>query len=294
MYPDITAAQPTICFPEPSMPQWLLILSVFIGLGAGIAVVIDLVLRLWKTPSLKLILTNELFFRLLQSGECLYINAILIAYDYGVLVENVIATLEKTETTANKILGLHIQQIGEKQRLERAGHEFYFYSDSPVCFVADNNVLRIVYLCTYKAYEEKTRQSFISFFNELSLISEKVKSFPIPWSEEVEREMISEASGIVEKYIVAIMEDVQIEDGDYRLSLEISYRQRRNILPLYVMKIAKAEPLTFKIDRTARETLRNQLKRHLEGIAFIQITGKAPPIPTPAPEYRPLDIKEAV
>lgn len=272
------------------IPYWLVMLSVYLGLGATIALIVDVLIRLWRSPYLKLVLTDELFFRLLENGESLYVNAILIANDSGALVQDVSIELEKSDGASRKSLQLRIRQIGEKQRIVGDGHEYYFYSSSPTYFVPENNMERVVYLCTYQSYDMQTERLFADINEKLSEVTRQYVGAPTPWSEETVRNVDLEVKPVIKRAVDSLMDKVQIEEGNYNLKLSIKYRQKMKMLPINCVKNTMSK-LTFKVDGSALAIIRNQLEKYLNAKAYTLLTGQQPPIQAYLPEYAPKEIK---
>src|ERR1039458_8658004 len=94
-------------------------------------------LRAWeffRKPTLSVALTKDVFFRVIDFGEALFCNAILMAERGPVLVTHVSAVLKKTDQPLNTF-PLDIIQFGEKVKTESLLAEHFFYTSSPLAHI---------------------------------------------------------------------------------------------------------------------------------------------------------------
>jgi hypothetical protein len=139
--------------------------------------VLEGIFKAFRKSSLEVALTREVFFRIFESGESLYANAVLISHDVGALVRDIKVHLKK-ENGAIKDFELKIAQIGEKYRTSDGLYQFSFHSSSPLTFVPENSPQRQVYICEYESYSEATKVEFQKFQQKLFQIREKYGNIP--------------------------------------------------------------------------------------------------------------------
>jgi len=269
------------------MPDWMLIFAFLASLGLTILVLIEAVCRSLRRATLELVLTREVFYRLLDNGECLYANVVLVAYDSGALVQDIKATLSK-HSGATKTFHLRIAQIGEKYRTSDGNYQFSFHSTSPLSFVPVNNPQRMVYICEQDSYANATRTSFFEFNRRLAEIKGQYETIEAPDDNTI-AQLRTDVGVVVDESCAQIMDQMQIEPGEYQLTISAQYRQKGKVLPLFKNKSVTSS-VRFSVEQNARDYFRFMLRQYLEqrvlNLLFNQTN------PTPAPEYTPQNIKE--
>ncbi len=248
---------------------------------------VEALCRSLRKATLEIVLTREVFYRLLDRGECLYANVVLVAYDAGALVQNIEAVLSK-HNGATKEFKLHIAQIGEKYRAADGVYQFSFHSTSPLSFVPADNPQRLVYICEQESYANATRTSFFEFNRRLWEIKGQYEGTQIDDQDKIEQ-FKEDVRTLREESHAQIMDQMQIEPGEYELTVTVSYRQKGKMLPAFRTKSA-ASSVRFSVKEDARDYFRYLLRQHLEAriknVLFDQADA------TPPPEYTPHDIKE--
>ncbi|HUT59689.1 MAG TPA: hypothetical protein VNA25_17725 [Phycisphaerae bacterium] len=270
-----------------SLPDWMVIFAFLASLGLTILVLIEGICRRIRKATLEVVLTREVFYRLLDTGECLYANAVLVAYDSGALVQDIEALLTKRDG-ATKNFNLRIAQIGEKYRAPDGTYQFSFHSTSPLSFVPVNIPHRMVYICEQASYADATRTSFFEFSRRLSEIKVQYEAIEAPDDNTIVQ-LRADVATLVDNSCSQIMDQMQIEPGKYELTVEVKYRQKGKMLPVFKRKSASSS-VRFSVGHSAREYFRYMLRQYLDqrvrNVLFNQTD------PTPAPEYTPQDIKE--
>ncbi len=273
------------------IPYGLVLLSVYLGFIVSFLVIIEIALRFWRSPSLELSITRELFLRILATGESLYINCIFVAYDCGALIQKITASLEKTNDPAKKKFKLRVAQTGEKQRIEGKGFEWYFYSSSPKCYVPENNMQRMVYVCEYESYADLTRQAFLEFSREIEEIIKAYQVYPnIGDDKEIVMKFAADTKPIINKATTKVIDNLQIEPGNYKLCITIHYRQKYKFLPISINKSTTSN-LTFVVEENARDYLRNTLENTLNQSVYKLLIKDF--TPAPVTQYTPIKIRES-
>ncbi|MDI6449495.1 hypothetical protein [Anaerobaca lacustris] len=270
-----------------SMPDWMVVFSFLASLVLTIVVLAETCCRSFRKATLEVVLTREVFYRILDNGECLYANAVLVAYDAGALVQDIEAVLSK-HNGATKTFTLRIAQIGEKYRASDGTYQFSFHSTSPLSFVPVNSPQRIVYICEQESYANATRSSFLEFHRRLWEI--KARYEPVQAADEtMVMQLFQDLTALRDESCTEIMDQVQIEPGEYELTVKVKYRQKGKILPVSRNKSAMSS-VRFSVMPEVREQFRYMLKQHLE--IRIRNTLSNQTDPTPAPEYAPQNIQE--
>jgi len=271
--------------PPSYIPRVMLLFAFFASLFWTILKIIEIMNR---KPILELRITREFFLRIFESGECFYVNAVLVAYNAGALIESVKVEL-KRHNGATKSFNLNVVNFGEKVRSEALTPRYYFYSNSPISFLPDSIPQRVTYLCSQEEYAESIRRAYADFVNGLLTLKEKYA----PAAEEGNSEKLAAAAqetvSAMQETCSRIVESLQIEPGNHALSIKVFYRQRGRILPFYRQKQVTSS-LRFSVEPNVRDVLKAQIRQYVEGLARNIIFGRHDFLP--APDYIPVNINE--
>jgi len=275
------AAQPE------NLPYWMLLFSFLASVALTLLAIAEGICRSLGKATLDIALTREVFFRILETGESLYANAVLVAYDTGALIQEIKASLTK-RNGATKEFTLRVAQIGEKFRTPEGLYQFSFHSTSPLSFVPPTNPQRQVYVCEHESYAGETQQYFQRFLQALYEIKERY-STPTNPDQNVLAQLEQEVQASVQEALTGIMDKVQIEPGKYTLTIIVTYRQKGKFLPL-ALRHTSTSKVDFTVAGYARDFIRYALREYLQGRALQVLLGEQ--VPILAPEYSPADIRE--
>lgn len=278
-------------FPS-TIPDWMLLFSFSVALLWTVVRLIELLIRIFRGSCLDFKLTKEIFLRLLEQGECFFAHGVFISYYGGVLIGNIEATLRK-ENGSKKEFPLEIVQFGEKYRGDQGLSQYYFQTTSPLEFVSENDTKRPVFLCALKTYSDSLKK--ISYDFQSAIIKYKTETDQ-QIKELSQEEMTVILNGLwvgINKLIddthARIMDNVQIEPGNYELSMKIKYKTKGKIVPSYTFKEVSSA-INYKIDNTVRDQIRWQLRRLLLTYALNILLNKSEPLFYP--EYAPIEVEE--
>jgi hypothetical protein len=269
------------------LPYWMLVFSFVVSSLLALLAIVEVLCRAFRKATLDIVLTRELFFRLLEGGECLYANAVLVAYDAGALVEDMTASLIKCNG-ATKTFKMRVAQIGEKYRTPEGLYQFSFYSTSPLGFVPPSNPQRQVFVCEHDSYAGATRESFQFFQKNLFQIKEEF-SGTIDAEQEIIQQLTQRVQAIVDETTVSIMDKVQLEPGRYTLEVSVIYRQKGRFFPVAKRRTSKAK-VEFTVENYARDYMRYKLREFLQGRASQVLLDNH--VTLLAPEYCPSEVRE--
>lgn len=274
--------------PQPSpLPDWMIIFAFVASLILAILKIFEGIFRAIRKTRLEIVLTRDVFFRILETGEALYLNAVLIAYDAGALIKEIKASLKK-EDGATKEFSLKVAQIGEKYRSSEGLYQFSFYSSSPLSFIPENNPQRQIYICEHDAYAEATRQAFQRFQQALLKLKEEYND--ITSADETQKAaFLFKVDAIKNEAYTSIMDKIQIEPGKYTLHLTVTYKQKSMYVPGFITKTANST-IQFVVEGFARDFIRTALNEYLQNKAFQVLTNQTNTIQ--APEYLPSNVVE--
>ena len=82
-----------------SLPNWSLVFAFFASL---ILSLIKLCEILFNTSKLEIVLTREMFYRLLDRGEVIYSNAVLVAHNSGAMIQDIKVKLTQKGNRTNR------------------------------------------------------------------------------------------------------------------------------------------------------------------------------------------------
>ncbi len=272
----------------PDFPTWMLYSAFYASLCLTILVVFEILSRIFRKSNLEIALTREVFFRLLESGESIYANVVLVAHNIGALITGIDAELIKMNG-ATKQFELKVTEIGEKYRAPDGTYPFAFHSTSPLTFVPVNSPQRQVYICEHESYAERTRQEFKGFQQRLYEIKEKYFPFQ-ELDQNIKEEVEPEILALISNTCTNIMDQIQIESGEYTLKIKVKYRQKGKLFNLPHIKEAESS-IQFTVTEFARESIRYTLMDYLEKKFVAFMTNRLDLIP-PMPEYLPSNIIE--
>ena len=261
------------------LPLWAQYFAFFASLVLG-------VLKIWESlrhPKLSVALTKETFFRIIDSGEALFCNAILLAQGGPVLVTSVAATLKKTDQP-QKTFPLEILQFGEKTKGANVTAEHFFFTSSPLVHIPAGVPQRTVYFCVQSKYRDLIRGAATGFPNEVLAL----KYAMIERGEQVARtEILKQLQHIVNDYASRTMEQIQIEPGTYVLTLIVQYEKPE--ARIRKRKMAESN-ISFKVPEDVKAVLRNLVRQTLSVAAENLLLDTTRPVVFP--EYTPIEVVE--
>lgn len=274
--------------PDPQvLPYWMILFAFVASLLLTILKVLEGIFTAFRKSTLDIVLTREVFFRIFETGESLYSNAVLIAYDSGALIKDITANLKK-ENGATKEFTLRVAQIGEKYRTADGLYQFSFHSSSPLSFIPENVPQRQVYICEHSSYAEATRKEFQQF--QQKLFQFKERSLGITNAEHAKStQLLSDINTAINEACSNIMDKIQIEPGRYSLTLSVTYRQKWKFIPAFITKKTESK-VQFEVEEYARDFMRYSLKEYLKKKTYQFLADKNEAIA--APEYSPSNVIE--
>ncbi len=270
-----------------NLPNGMLIFAFIASLLLTLIKIVEITINILRKPTLEIALTRETFFRILETGEALYVNSVIIAYDVGALITCIKVSLKK-ENGAVKDFPLKVSQIGEKYRGSEGLYQFSFHSSSPLAFIPEGNPLRQVYICEHESYAEATNQKFKEFQQKLIEIKERYKNIQ-ETEAGIREQLLLELSNITNDACTDIMDKIQIEQGKYTLNVTVKYKQKGKYFPSFITKTAKSG-IQFVVEEYARDSIRYSLKVYLENKSIQFLTNQNGT--NISPEYSPNNIVE--
>src|SRR5438270_819125 len=114
---------PTV--PSAGMAHWMILAAFWISVILALIKVAEVIYSITRAPRLDMRLTEDVFFRLNQLGECLFCNAVMLGWDGPSLVDGCRIILEKTDSVV-KTFPFKVLHVGEKVKGSGALADHYF------------------------------------------------------------------------------------------------------------------------------------------------------------------------
>lgn len=273
-----------------ALPPMLIYVGVIGGILVSVIEIVRFLLYLLARPLLEVRLTKEVFFRLIDLGECVFANVILLAKNGDIEVKDTLFTLKKLSGNKKEYL-LNTAHIGRKIDTPSntiASHSFY--TTSSTTYVTEKSVERQVHVAVLSEYEGRIKESLLNFQNKVSNYRESL------WDT---LDTIGSDSGATEKVLRwvnslasecsnEIMTNVQLEDGDYELLVKVGYKPLGR-LSVFIGTNYIRSSITFSV-KNFKSSYRVSLENYLRTIAINIVFAKNDQLLHP--EYQPLDSTE--
>jgi hypothetical protein len=157
---------PTPVVAPAGIPVWMQIASFAVATLLGVLRAVEF----FRRGTLEVRLTKDSFFRLTDSGETLFVHAVLLDRDGPALIDKVSITMNRLPTenarTAQKSFPLDIVDHGEKIKGATIFAEHSWYGASPLLYVAANSTQRPAYKCLHVEYKDRQQNAFGAFDQE--------------------------------------------------------------------------------------------------------------------------------
>lgn len=270
-----------------AVAPWMLQFAFWASLALTLLKIGELIIGAIRRPRLDLHLTQDIFFRLVDLGECLFCNSVLLAWNGPVVIVDSIVKLEKTDSPT-KSFPLKVLQVGEKVKSTGPLPEHFFYSSSPISHVAESDPQRVLYLCVQEKYQDQSRRLVQEFQRKVLDFKQELIERASTGAEDpsqASQELARRVNQIVDETLPLMMEVVQLEPGHYRLTLEVQFKNPKSRF----RRISKSRSaIAFAVASEVREVLRTALRQTLLVTATNLILDKQAPVVYP--QYTPNEI----
>jgi len=277
-----------------TLPNWTLLFAFGASVVLTVIKIVELLVKVLTKAKIEVRLTREVFLRLLNTGESIYIDTVLISNDKSCLIKDIKASLEKIDNP-RKTFPLRLSQLGEKYRTFDGAVKFSFYSTSPLAFIPQNIPLRQIYIFEHESYADNTKTKFKNFHNSLlqlkSQIEEMLRDNPNLFQDTTEdsaKDVFKNVRNLVECTCNSILDDIQLEGGKYKLTATVTYQPKTRIGLINNKNTSSS--IEFTIEETAKEIFRNSLSAYLDNVVSNLLLQKD--VPLNLPEYAPINIIE--
>lgn len=252
--------------------------------------ILEVVAKILRSPRLDARLTPDVFFRLNDFGETLFCNSVLLSWNGAVVIVDTRATLDKTDSP-RKSFPFKVLQFGQKVKGAGPLPDHYFHSRSAISHVAESKPTQSLYLCVQEKYEDMSRKAVGTFQKEVleykQQVLGKAAKLPAENKDALRQEILGNVNQIVDKNLPLMMELIQLEPGQYMLTLEVDYRNPR--ARWFRRKTTVRSSIEFSIGQDVREHFRVNLRQTLLVGATNLLLDQQSPITYP--EYQPTQVR---
>lgn len=254
--------------------------------------IIDLIIRAARKPRLDVRLTPEAFFRLTDYGETLFCNSVALAWNGPVVITDTKAVLQKTDSPM-KTFPFKVLQFGEKVKGAGPFPDHYFNSQSAISHLAESKPQRTLYFCVQDKYQDKSRKVIANFQKQIleykQQILGKAANLPADGRDALRQEILGKVNEMVDANLPLMMELVQLEPGEYSLTIEVEYQNPK--ARIFCRKNKSQSQILFSIGTEVRDHFRVNLKQSLLVSASNLILDQQNQVIYP--EYQPLQLRAA-
>ena len=269
-------------------PAWMSYVA--LGLGIFNLIVITspyIYYYFFRSSNVLFRLSRDCFYRIVDSGECLFINGSLIAETSPALIHSVEVSLQRSGTSM-KDYPLRIIRFGTLVQRFTLEPQHFFYSTSPYKYLAIDEVFIPLWMASITEYMKDIETLFREYDGKVVEIKNK-NSAAVTKKEDGTFDYIQELKDLVIKYHDKIANKVQIEGGEYTLTSTVEYQPLGGYFSRKNKKKSKSA-LKFTVENEAKELLLNNLRIHLYHRAVAHCID--PNFNLKFPEYLPRDIEE--
>ena len=272
------------------LPLWMAQFAFWASLALVAIKIWELGARLLRRPKLDLKLAPELLFRLTTLwGEALFCNPVFIASNGPVLILRAAGTLRKTKAV-KKAFPIRVLEFGEKVNGQGAFPD-HFRSKSAISYIPEARPQRSVFLCVQDQYIEPFQRASNAFQQDVLKIRDQAllsaqKAATDQDKERIDQDILRELGECADRRLPAMMDLVQLEPGDYELTIRIDYK---NPKAKFWKAIRSAESMiSFVVERGVRGAWRSMLRGALLANGYNILYNRTDPVTFP--EYYPLRI----
>lgn len=242
-------------------------------------------------PNLKIKLTRDLFFRYMDDGECFFLRPILLAERGNILINKIEGHLSFTRQGADKTFKIQFINFGHLiQNPNQVLPDHFFLSKGPTNVLIKDSPFWAVYLSRLEKYGDKMQQQYRDWMQDLIKLIPAVPFSPSPSDQEKEKinGIKNNLKKISEDYANKIFQLVQLEEGEYKIKIWVSFKSLDSILKKE--RVSTSNTLKFFIGNDLKQNLEKRIERYLfeKGEAALLNRNTA----VSSVEYNPISIEE--
>ena len=269
------------------LPSWLVLSSFIFSFFYTVLGVIYLLIKFFKPPVLNVRLTKEVFFRLTDMyGESIFTNAVLLVREKPIEIIDINFVLKKISGGGTKEFLIVPEMIGKKVKNNEVIANHFFETSSPKTFINSNSIKKPLFLATFKDYKDcyvKGIQEFNLAIDKEICIFNKEKN--INSTKDLD-DLGLKALNIVNTYTTKLSGLVQIEEGQYDLQIDVTYRG----MGMWNREKKANSNISFQVDSNFKDLYNLKIRESLTDSAKNMLYNTHDIIPSP--EYVPLNVIE--
>lgn len=206
--------------------NFFIILGSILGSLSFIFGAAEFLYNIFKRAKVNLIITNDIFFRLIFEGESLFANIIVVGENKLVRITDLKLKLEN-QNDSRKIT-YKIRHVGKSRETNSPFQDFSFYSTSISDFISPNESKTIVLHAIEEDKSTEINKAFNEFNSGVIALSKDFPKINLMSNEKQKNEKLGELlqklQELREKCLTSIIQMIKINDGDYNLSVELTYK----------------------------------------------------------------------
>lgn len=272
---------------QQSIPIVQQIISFYLSLAIAALSLFFLSRSFILQAKLKFFVTKYFFIRVAPFGEALYAHTVSMTLNDNALIKNAYAELVKTSGAVKKY-NLETQMVC-KVASEGLVGDYNILSSSPLEIFEKEKSNSRVYVFVINEYKEKIKE--ISSSLENYILNQKRLMATTNPSEDKKKEMFHDLIRFQIESTNQIYDCLQIEEGEYELTMYIEYEKKIACLNCKWTSKAKSK-LKFNVDSSYKKSMRDKILKYMQD-ASIQLIGNSQ-VTTPLPHYIPYDITEKI
>lgn len=250
---------------NPALPLWMIYAGSVAGLFVAGFQIFEWIHRLTRFPKLDIRLTKEVFFRLLDDGETIFTNAVLIARHGPIEIKNIKFNLKKISGSKKDYI-FAPRHIGNKVANPPNPYATNnFLTKSCKTYLAENVPTHMLFLSSLEEYSDQFKNCTDVFISEVnsyqSELQNKLQDIKDK-EEEYLQEINIKLSEIESKASASILKFVQLEPGEYELTAIVEYS--RISVSLLKKEGEASSKVTFSVEGNFVAKYQGQLGKFLE------------------------------
>jgi len=201
--------------------------AAWVGFALSITLAVVRLIEWWSASHVKArlscSLTSDCFVRMTDAGEIIFTNVILSSSNRPAFLVGVDAVLTRVGM-ATKAFPLVLVRYGEPK--DRGGpiNDHFFFSSSPQDIVSPGEAARRVFMFSVELSRNEIARVCDEFSRSSADLALKVKQSVGLADDSAQKALLGEVQSAAREFSVGYMNAVQLEHGQYSLSLVIRYR----------------------------------------------------------------------
>lgn len=204
----------------------LIIIGSILGALSFLFGAIEFFYNILKKAKINLIITNDIFFRIINEGESLFAIIIIIGENKLVRIVDLNVNLENNKD--NRKITFKIKRVGKNRETDSPFQDFSFYSTSVYDFISPNESKTLVLHAVENDKSTEINKAFLKFDSEVITLLKEVTNIKLiqegKEKNDKQRELFQNLNKLREDCLTTILQNIKIVDGKYTLTVKLQYR----------------------------------------------------------------------